>query len=99
MAIFEAPSYAMIAACFQDEEYLKVVVPDEEVRNSKSEFHLLKFLEIWVVYPQFHCVDMLGISNFRDSSANSKMFVQKFVDRARSVAFPTDLVTVLDDAT
>ncbi|KAF6226593.1 hypothetical protein HO173_012492 [Letharia columbiana] len=30
MAIFEAPSYAMIAACFQDEEYQKIVVPDEE---------------------------------------------------------------------
>ncbi|KAF6227375.1 hypothetical protein HO133_008819 [Letharia lupina] len=30
MAIFEAPSYAMTAACFQDEEYQKIVVPDEE---------------------------------------------------------------------
>ena len=33
MAIFEAPSYAMMFACFQDEEYERVVVPDEEVRN------------------------------------------------------------------
>lgn len=40
MAIFEAPSYAMIAACFQDEEYNKVVVPDEEVCNFTSRAHL-----------------------------------------------------------
>ena len=101
MAIFEAPSYAMIAACFQDEEYLKVVVLDEEVRNFKSESHLLnRFLEIWVDYRQFSlCRYMLGISNFRESSADSKMVVQKFVDKGRSVAFPTDLVTVFDDAT
>lgn len=50
MAIFEAPSYAMIAACFQDEEYQKIVVPDEEVRNFKSRFHLLnRVLETWVI--------------------------------------------------
>ncbi|KAM0802529.1 hypothetical protein BDR22DRAFT_103903 [Usnea florida] len=34
MAIFEAPSYERIFAIFQDEEYQRVVVPDEEVRNA-----------------------------------------------------------------
>lgn len=41
MAIFEAASYAMIFACFQDEEYEKVVVPDEEVYFLRPDvFHL-----------------------------------------------------------
>ena len=36
MAIFEALVYAMIFECFEDEEYERVVVPDEEVRNFTS---------------------------------------------------------------
>lgn len=53
MAIFEAYSYEKIAECFQDEDYKKEVIPDEE----------------------------------------------KFLDRGRSMAFPADLVSVIDDPT
>ena len=52
-AIFEAESYEKIFACFMDDEYKTVVVPDEE----------------------------------------------KFINREKSMAFPSGLVSVIDKPT
>lgn len=53
IAVFEAPTYEKLFECFQDEDYKKTVVPDEE----------------------------------------------KFLDRARTTAFPVDIVPIFDDPT
>ena len=63
MAIFEAPSYAMIFACFQDEEYERVVVPDEEVRNLTSGFHLPhQPWKRWSSIGNVHSIDVVRMS-------------------------------------
>ncbi len=46
-----------------------------------------------------HSVDLLDITNFRESNADFKIFVQRFLDRYKCIAIPADLVPILGDST